>query len=175
MRKVFYVSIGVLAVFFIAVGMPVCQVGVEPSPPPHAPAEATPYEPFLDAGAKLPPKALLDQMNTLYDDLKHQYKRRNYTKLKKRARDLRNMADNLKRENKATPNPSAFYAAADQLRNWAVKLRDATGNLNGDDMYKAFRRLADRFNDCYKILGETKKVSSGPRYDPPLKGPLKAD
>ena len=175
MRKVFYVSIGVLAVFFIAAGVPICQVGVEPPPLPHAPAEATPYEPFLDAGADLSPKDLLAQMNTLYDNLKHQYKCRNYTKLKKRARDLRNMADNLKRKNKETPDPTAFYAAADQLRNWAVKLRDATGRLSGDDMYKAFKRLADRFNNCYKVLGEAKKVSAGPRYDPPVKDSSKAD
>ena len=166
MSKLVCVASGVLAFCCVVTGSAVPQV-VEPPPLPEAPAEATPYEPFLDAGEKLPPKELLVQMNDLYENIKKQYKLRNYTKMKKRTRDLRNMAQNLKRKYHETPDPTAFYGAADQLRNWTVKLHTATEALNGSEMYGALRRMANRFNNCYTILGEPKKVSSGPRYDPP--------
>lgn len=149
-----------------ATGLAVGQV-VEPPPLPEAPAEATPYEPFLGAGEKLPPRELLVQMNGLFDDIKKQYKLRNYTKMKKRTRDLRNMAQNLKRKYRETPEPTAFYNAADQLRRWTVKLRTATEALDGSEMYTALRRVAHRFNGCYSALGEPKKVDAGPRHDPP--------
>ncbi len=168
MRKAIYLLSGAVAVIVVLAGVAVCQV-VEPPPLPEAPVDEAPQEPFLDAGADFSPKELLATMNDLYDNIKHQYKRRNYTKMQKRTKDLRNMAQNLKRKNKEAPNPTAFYGKADQLRNWAVKLREATRTLNGDEMYSALRRIANRFNDCYKILGEEKKVDAGPRHDPPLK------
>jgi hypothetical protein len=166
MIKLLCLAGGLLAACCVITGVAVCQV-VEPPPLPEESADAAPEEPFFDLGETLPPKALLIEMDQLYEYIKKQYKLHNYVKMEKRTRDLRNMAQNLRDKSQQTPYPSAFYGSADDLRNWCVKLQDAVQALNGEDMYQALRRVANRFNDCYTELGAPKNVSAGPRYDPP--------